>query len=124
MKENNMKLVEIAMFTDKVAETTAFYRTLLGADPGYANQDMATFMNNGVKIFIHKMYTPGEGDLPPENHHAFEVEDLDAAVAALISQGLQVEVQPRDFYWGRSAYLRSPNHQLIELIQASQPPGT
>jgi len=34
-------------------------------------------MAGGTKIFIHKNYDPGEGDLPPENHLAFTVDDLD-----------------------------------------------
>jgi len=113
-----MKLIELAYFTPNVAGISAFYKTLLGADPIAESPDMAIFMTGHTKIFIHRTYTPGEGDLPPENHTAFEVSDVDAACNTLTQQGLMVEVPPKDYYWGRSAYLRDPDGHLIELIQA------
>jgi catechol 2,3-dioxygenase-like lactoylglutathione lyase family enzyme len=115
-----MKLVELAYFTPNVAEMSAFYKTLLGIDPVAESPGMAIFMTGHTKIFIHHTYTPGEGDLPPENHTAFEVPDVDAACAALIQQGLTVEVPPKDYYWGRSAYLRDPDGHLIELNQPQE----
>jgi catechol 2,3-dioxygenase-like lactoylglutathione lyase family enzyme len=78
---------------------------------------MAIFMTGHTKIFIHRIYTPGESDLPPENHTAFEVSDVDTACTALTQQSLTIEVPPKDYYWGRSAYLRDPDGHLIELNQ-------
>jgi len=49
---------------------------------------MAIFMSGGTKIFIHRNYPPSEGDLPPNNHIAFAVEDMDATCATLTEQGL------------------------------------
>jgi len=111
-----MRLIEIAYFTDNVAGMAAFYQKLLS--PVAQSPDMAILMAGQTKIFIHKTYSPSEGDLPPENHMAFTVEDVDAACLALQQQGLAIEIQPRDFYWGRSAYLRDPDRHLIEVIQA------
>lgn len=113
-----MKLIEIAHFTDQVEAMVSFYRALLQTDPVAESPDMAIFMNEGVKIFIHRMYTPGEGELPPESHHAYSVSDIDQTCSALADSGLEVEVPPKDYYWGRSAYLRDPDGNLIELIQA------
>ena len=110
-----MKLIEIAKFTDNVAEMAAFYRRLLGSEPVAESPDMAIFMVGGTKIFIHKTYEHGPEDLPPEDHIAFAVDDVDATCAQLQSQGLALEVSPREFYWGRSAYLRDPDGQLIEI---------
>ena len=45
--------------------------------------------------------------------------DVDAAVQQLVDSGITVEIPPRDYYWGRSAYLRDPDGHLIELIQVS-----
>jgi catechol 2,3-dioxygenase-like lactoylglutathione lyase family enzyme len=112
-----MKLVELAFFTHDVAEMAAFYRQLLQAEPTYANEGMAIFMTGETKIFIHQLYVPSEGELPPTNHMAFSVPDLDAACHNLQHAGLQLEHAPREYYWGRSAYLRDPNGQQIELIQ-------
>ena len=112
-----MKLIELAYFTDNLSAMADFYRILLGAEPVARSDDMAIFMNGDVKIFIHKRYEPKEGELPTENHTAFAADDIDAACASLIKQGLTIEVPPRDYYWGRSAYLRNPEGQLIEVSQ-------
>jgi catechol 2,3-dioxygenase-like lactoylglutathione lyase family enzyme len=115
-----MKLVELAFFTDDVSEMTAFYQRLLGTEAVAQSEDMAIFMVGHTKIFIHKNYTPGEGDLPPDNHMAFEVKDLDAACAELAARGLEIEVPPTDYYWGRSAYLRDPDGQMVEVCQGEE----
>jgi catechol 2,3-dioxygenase-like lactoylglutathione lyase family enzyme len=110
-----VKLIELAFFTDNVAHMSDFYRSLLRAEPVVASEDMAIFMSGETKIFIHKTYQPSEGELPPENHTAFAVEDVDSACNELIQQGLTLEVPPKDYYWGRSAYLRDPDGHLIEI---------
>ncbi len=115
-----MQLVELAYFTDRVHEMAEFYRALLGREPAALSEDMAIFITGETKVFIHRSYQPGEGELPPENHTAYAVEDVDAACAAMHRAGLTIEVPPRDYYWGRSAYLRDPDRHLIELIQNSQ----
>jgi catechol 2,3-dioxygenase-like lactoylglutathione lyase family enzyme len=112
-----MKLVEIAFFTNNVEQTADFYRRLLNLDPVAQSEGMAIFLVGETKIFIHHNYTPSEGDLPPENHIAFAAEDLETTCNRLVEQGLTLEVPPRDFYWGRSAYLRDPGGRLIEIIQ-------
>jgi catechol 2,3-dioxygenase-like lactoylglutathione lyase family enzyme len=110
-----MKLVELAFFTDNVSRMSDFYSTLLRADPAAASEDMAIFLSGETKIFIHKTYQPSEGELPPENHAAFAVEDVDETCAALVQRGLTLEIPPKDYYWGRSAYLRDPDGHLIEI---------
>ena len=112
-----MKLIELAYFTPHVEEMTAYYRALLADEPVAQSLDMAIFMTGHTKIFIHRTYTPGPNDLPPENHTAYEVPDVDAACATFAQQGLTIEIPPTDYYWGRSAYLRDPDRHLIELTQ-------
>ena len=119
-----MKLAELAYFTADVAAMLSFYRRLLGAEPVAQSEGMAIFLLGETKIFIHQKYTPGEGDLPPENHIALAVPDVDAACRQLTALGLAIEVSPQDYDWGRSAYLRDPDGRLVELNQepvASQP---
>lgn len=112
-----MKLAEVAFFTDHVESMTDFYRRLLGIEPVARSETMAIFFSEETKIFIHYRYTPQNGELPPENHHAFLVEDVDVICKQLTEQGLMFEIPPKDFYWGRSAYLRDPDGHQIEITQ-------
>jgi predicted enzyme related to lactoylglutathione lyase len=114
-----MKIVEIARFVDDVPKAIAFYRLLLRVEPSYSDVSLATFKANGVTVLVHVRYEPGPGDLPCEDHIAFGVEDVDQTVAALTQKGLTVEYPPRDYDWGRSAYLREPTGSLIEIAQHS-----
>jgi catechol 2,3-dioxygenase-like lactoylglutathione lyase family enzyme len=75
------------------------------------------FFTNETKFFIHHPYAPKNSELPPENHHAFTVENVDALCEQLMQQGLMPVIPPQDFYWGRSAYLRDPDGHQIEIIQ-------
>jgi len=112
-----MELVELAFFTDDVNEMAAFYRSLLGIEPVASSEGMAIFMVGGTKIFIHQTYVPATGDLPPNNHMAFKVPDVDAACADLVKAGLAIETPPANYYWGRSAYLRDPDRHMIEITE-------
>ena len=112
-----MKLHELAYFTDNIKGMSGFYRGLLGSEPVAQSDDMAIFMSGHTKIFIHRNYPPAEGGLPPNNHIAFAVEDVDAACAALTQQGLKIEIPPKDHYWGRSAYLRDPDGHQVEITR-------
>lgn len=114
-----MKLHELAYFTDNVKGMADFYRRLLGTEPVAQSDDMAIFMSGGTKIFIHRNYPPSEGDLPPNDHIAFAVEDVDATCAALTQQGLTLEIPPKDYYWGRSAYLRDPDGHQVEITKGA-----
>jgi catechol 2,3-dioxygenase-like lactoylglutathione lyase family enzyme len=95
-----------------------FYRRLLNLEPIAESDGLTIFLVGGTKLFIHRAYSPGEGDPAPENHVAFAVPDVDAVYSELIAGGLAVEIAPRNYYWGRSAYLRDPDGHLIELAQA------
>ncbi len=114
-----MKIVEIARFVDDVPKFTEFYRLLLGVEPSYSDNTLAIFHSHGVTILIHIRYEPSPGDLPCEDHVAFGVDDVDQTVATFEQQGLVVAYPPRDYDWGRSAYLREPAGSLIEITQNS-----
>ncbi len=110
-------LSEIAFFTDNVDKMATFYEQFLGAEPVARSEGMAIFMMNETKLFIHRTYVVAEGELPPENHMAFTVTNVDTAVSELEARGLMLEIPPEDYYWGRSAYLRDPDGHLWELTQ-------
>ena len=114
------KLVEITKFTKNIDEMSEFYENLLGITPAARSEGMAIFLLGEVKLFLHAFYDPKEGELPPENHLAIEVADLAQACDDLANAGLTIEVPPKEYYWGKSAYLRDPDGQMIELIEAEQ----
>ena len=115
-----MELAEIAFFTDHVAPMTDFYRRFLGVEPVAKSETMAIFFANETKIFIHYKYVAQQGEIPPETHYAFRVEDVDQTCEELLKQGLLLEIAPRDFYWGRSAYLRDPDGHQIEIMRTEK----
>ena len=78
---------------------------------------MTIFFLNDTKIFIHYRYLAQDGELPPQDQHAFLVENVDLACQCMVEQGLTVEIPPQDYYWGRSAYLRDPDGRQIEITQ-------
>ena len=49
---------------------------------------------------------------------AIFTDDLDEACVTLSSHGLALLVEPRDYPWGRSAYLRDPDGRLVDLAQS------
>jgi catechol 2,3-dioxygenase-like lactoylglutathione lyase family enzyme len=113
-----MKLIELAYFTENVQKMEDFYHSLLGTEPVARSDDMAIFMTGQTKIFIHRKYVPAEGELPADNHIAFAVDDVDVTCETLTQQGLTLEVPPKDYYWGRSAYLRDPDGHMVEITKA------
>lgn len=114
-----MNLVELALFSEDVEAMVSFYRRLLGSEPITQSETMAVFLVGTVKILIHAKYLPNPGELPPDNHVAFGVEDVDGTCRRLLEQGVALEVPPNDYHWGRSAYLRDPGGLQIEIAQVS-----
>ena len=73
-----------------------------------------------TKIFIHYKFPASESELPPENHMAFTVADVDETCQTLVRQGLTMEIPPKDYDWGRSAYLRDPDGHQVEITKKEQ----
>lgn len=113
-----MKIGEIALFTDDVDGVAAFYRALVGAAPVSEWPGGALFSIGGGTLLVHERAGAMDGLLPNEDHFAVSVADLDATCEALVAAGLTFHVEPQDFPWGRSAYLRDPDGRLVELAQA------
>jgi catechol 2,3-dioxygenase-like lactoylglutathione lyase family enzyme len=116
-----MKLAELSVFTDAIHETAAFYEQLLGLPPAYRGEGIAIFETSEFQVVVHRIYTPGPGELPPDSHVGFSVEELDAKIHALEEHGVVIDYPPREYDWGRSAYLRDPAGNLIELKDSRVP---
>jgi catechol 2,3-dioxygenase-like lactoylglutathione lyase family enzyme len=111
-------VAEIALFTHDVASVSAFYRELLETAPVAEWPGGVLFAAGDAKILVHERSAAMEGGPPNEDHYALAVDDLDATSDALQARGLTFLVEPRDYPWGRSAYLRDPDGRLVELAQA------
>jgi catechol 2,3-dioxygenase-like lactoylglutathione lyase family enzyme len=97
------RIAEVALFTADVPRLTAFYERVLGRPPDSSSESHASFDLGGTTLFIHVKGNGVEG-APDEDHIAFA--DVGEVADA------------KDFYWGRSAYVRDPDGRAIEL-QAS-----
>lgn len=114
---DGMRLAEITRFTDDVDATVSYYRTLLEAEPLSEWPGGAVFDLGGPTLLVHETYEPEPDDLPPENHVALAVDDVDAACERLADAGLDVDREPAEYDWGRSAYLHDPEGTLVELTE-------
>jgi catechol 2,3-dioxygenase-like lactoylglutathione lyase family enzyme len=110
--------VEIALFTDDVDRLRAFYERVLGVAPAASWPGGAIYAAGAVKLLVHERAGAPEEGPPNEDHVAIGVPDLDGACETLREQNLDLLVEPRDYPWGRSAYLRDPDGRLVELARA------
>lgn len=106
----------MATFTEDVVATTTFYRRLFGKAE-FDTESIAIFDVNGVDAMVHETDGENEGPLPPEDHFAFGVADLDGAFSDPVDEGVTVFREPAEFEWGRSGYLRDPDGRPVELTE-------
>ena len=110
-------LVEIALFTEEFDRAVEFYQNLLGEEPEVRGANIAIFNLSGVHLLIHEKGEATAGMPPNADHFAFGVRDLDAAAGEVTRRGLQLALEPKQYDWGRSAYLRDPDGRLVELSE-------
>ncbi len=110
----------------------AFYR-LLGL------KETRRYENDAGRFTLVFMAPPGQPDCPVEltwnwdgddglpsdsrhfGHLAYEVDDIYAACAHLMANGITINRPPRD---GRMAFVRSPDNISIELLQKGEAKGS
>jgi catechol 2,3-dioxygenase-like lactoylglutathione lyase family enzyme len=109
------RIAEFALFTTDVPRLVEFYERVLGAHPRSRSESHAYFDVGDTTIFIHLATDEAPSGAPNGDHVAFAVGDQDALSAELRAQGHDVS-GPKDFYWGRSAYVRDPDGRIVELI--------
>ena len=108
------RVVEIALFTDQPDRLVAFYEQLLSALPVQRWDGGATFDLGGLTLLIHAREPSDPAGPANRDHVAFGVEDLDGVAARLREDGIAVD-GPKNYYWGRSAYLDDPDGRMLEL---------
>ena len=112
-------LGEVALFTDDVEAASTFYRGLIGAAPVAEWPGGAIFAVGDAKLLVHERAAALDDGPPNDDHFAIVVDDLDVTCAALVTAGVGLLVEPREYPWGRSAYLRDPDGRLVELAQST-----
>jgi predicted enzyme related to lactoylglutathione lyase len=110
-------VVEVALFTGDVEHAKRFYAQLLATAPEVDWPGGAIFAAGESKVLVHERAGALDDGPPNEDHVAVAVGDLDAAWEELRRHGATALVEPRDYPWGRSAYLRDPDGRLVELSQ-------
>lgn len=111
-------IAEIALFTDDVERTASFYRGLVGSPPVAEWPGGSLFAVGNCKLLIHEKGAVMDDGPPNEDHFAISLDDLDQGCARVVTDGFVLLVEPRDYPWGRSAYLRDPDGRLVELAQS------
>ena len=115
-----MNLNQVTVPCVDLDASVAFYRLLglrqiVGGTPDYARFECPV---GDATFSLHRTSEP------LQNHHVvvyFELDDLDAEVARLRSEGVEFEEEPRDQQWlWREAYLRDPAGNRICLYHAGQ----
>jgi catechol-2,3-dioxygenase len=109
------RIAEVALFTEDVVRLADFYERLLGKPPESRSDSHASFDLGGTTLFIHVAWNEAPHGAPNADHVAFAL-DQDDAADRMRAEGVDV-VGPRQFDWGRSAYLRDPDGRNVELQQ-------
>jgi predicted enzyme related to lactoylglutathione lyase len=108
------RISEVALFTEDVARLADFYEQLLGRAADSRSDSHASFDLGGTTLFIHVAGDGADHEGAPNRDHVAFALDQDAAAERARSGGAEV-VGPKDFYWGRSAYLSDPDGRAVEL---------
>jgi lactoylglutathione lyase len=127
-----MKLVHTRLLASNFAACFLFYRDVMQLRPSWGdeNDNYASFTHAGEETIALALFdrqamadVVGRGDWPREapaqdrGMLSFSVPNVDEMVEVLKQQDIQLVKEPADFPdWGiRSAYLRDPDGNLIEL---------
>ena len=94
--ENSIKVNRINHVVSVVADTARsleFYSGFLGIKqiPSQVDNPAITWLQLPSGIMLHLVESQDGPAQPPNLHHAFEVEDLDAATAAVEDRGIPIE---------------------------------
>ncbi|AZO26903.1 MULTISPECIES: VOC family protein [Mesorhizobium] len=102
--------------TQDIAAAKRFYQDVLGLDPLMDLGWIATYgSQETMTVQISFMAEGGSGTPVPDL--SIEVDDVDAAFAAMRKAGFAIEYGPADEPWGvRRFYVRDPFGRLVNIL--------
>ena len=124
------RVLETAIYCDDLAETSRFYRDVLGLPVHFSDARLVALDASGATVLLlfargasrADMHFP-EGMIPGHDgagptHVAFAVDggDLEAWEARLAAAGVAIESRVAWNRGGRSIYFRDPEGHSIELV--------
>ncbi len=126
---NVRKLLHSRMRVDDLERTIAFYRDVLGLEVVERHESprgsrLAFLKASGSDELIEICSYPAAGPVRVQEdlvHLAFEVDDLDAAIAELSAKGVPITDGPTTTSSGtRFAFIDAPEKYEVELIERTR----
>jgi catechol 2,3-dioxygenase-like lactoylglutathione lyase family enzyme len=128
------RVLETALYCERLAQTARFYQALLGGEPLLESERLVALDAGGgtVLLLFQKgqsstpLKTPGgvipahDGSGPTHVAFAIEADDLAAWEKQLAASGVEIESRVSWDRGGRSFYFRDPEGRSVELAT----PGT
>jgi predicted enzyme related to lactoylglutathione lyase len=100
-----------------VARTAGFYQRALGLTPRSESPSWTELSSDGGVVALHE----GGTRAATETHLGFEVDDIDAACAAVQREGGEVVARPADQYGILVARAADPDGNRFWLAQVTRP---
>jgi ADP-ribose pyrophosphatase YjhB (NUDIX family)/predicted enzyme related to lactoylglutathione lyase len=124
-------LDNVRLLVDDVARSFRYYRDVFGFVPHEGDVDEKVFaslaIDDNVDVgLFDRRHQPGAEPVTPRGDRSaivLSVEDVDASTDVLRDRGADVVAEPTDRPWGRSAHVRDPDGNLIELLGRAPRPA-
>jgi catechol 2,3-dioxygenase-like lactoylglutathione lyase family enzyme len=102
--------------TQDAAAARRFYHDVLGLDV-LMDQGWIVTYGSGEQMQVQVSFMAQGGSGTPVPDLSIEVDDVDAALAALKAAGFAIEYGPADEPWGvRRFYVRDPMGRLVNIL--------
>jgi lactoylglutathione lyase len=122
----------VILVVEDMDRALQFYTGVLGLKLGHRSGDYAQLDTGSTRLGLYSRSAMAKTldqslEMPTANAPGFEigfkVADVDAVFNELVTRGAVPVMPPTDRFWGqRTAYVRDPDHHLIELAQDQRRP--